>query len=80
MEDLDPNQLLDRGELAANLTRKGYKISKQTLAKRACLDMDGPEYHVAFGRALYRWGPALAWAEKQLGQARRSSFETAVAA
>jgi hypothetical protein len=79
MTDLDPNQLLDRAETAAMLTRLGFKISKQTLAKLACSGTDGPEYRLAFGRALYRAGVARAWAEGRLSKPRRSSFEAAAA-
>jgi hypothetical protein len=79
MTDLDPNQLLDRAETAAMLTRLGFKISKQTLAKLACTGTDGPEYQLAFGRALYRAGVARAWAEGRLSKPRRSSFEAAAA-
>jgi hypothetical protein len=71
--DFDPNQLLDRAETAAMLTRLGFKISKQTLAKLACTGTDGPEYQLAFGRALYRAGAARAWAESRMSAPRRSS-------
>jgi hypothetical protein len=82
MNDFDPNQLLDRGETAAMLTRLGFKISKQTLAKLACMGADAPEYRLAFGRALYRAGEARAWAERRLSMSRprRASFEADTAA
>jgi hypothetical protein len=46
MNDFNPNQLLDRAETAAMLTRLGFKISKQLLAKIACTSGDGPEYRI----------------------------------
>ena len=79
MTDFDPNQLLDRGETAAMLTRLGFKISKQTLAKIAATRTDGPEYQLAFGRALYRVGAARAWAESRMSAPRRSSGEALAA-
>jgi hypothetical protein len=57
-----PEQVLDRADTADMLTRCGFKVSKQTLAKIACTRADGPAYRVAFGRAMYRAGDALAWA------------------
>jgi hypothetical protein len=76
---VDPSQRQDRGEFAATLTRLGFKISKQTLAKLACTGTDGPEYQLAFGRAYYVAGRGVAWAIGRLSAPRRSSLERVAA-
>ena len=77
--NIDPNQLLDRGETAALLTSRGFRITRQTLAKIAATRTDGPEYQIFCGRALYRAGPAIEWAQSQLSRPRRSSLEAIAA-
>ena len=79
MNNIDPNQLLDRTEMAALLTRLGFKITRQTLAKIAATRTDGPEYQIFCGRALYRAGPGVEWAQSQRSRPRRSSLEALVA-
>jgi hypothetical protein len=75
-----PDQLLDRADTAAMLSALGYKISRQTLAKLACCSTDGPEFSRFCGRALYRAGSAIAWAQARATKPRRTSRETETAA
>jgi hypothetical protein len=60
-----PNALLTREATAAALTAAGYPIAAKTLAGKATRG-GGPPYGVFAGRALYRWGAALDWAENHL--------------
>jgi hypothetical protein len=79
MTQFDPDQLLDRKEMAAMLSTFGYKISAQTLSWIACTRGDGCEYSIFNGRALYRAGAAKAWAEKRASKPRKSSSECVAA-
>jgi hypothetical protein len=62
-DDLDT--LLTREATAAALTAAGYPIAAKTLATKATRG-GGPPYGLFAGRALYRWGAALAWANSHL--------------
>lgn len=62
-DDLDT--LLTRDATAAALTAAGYPIAAKTLATKATRG-GGPPYGLFAGRALYRWGAALAWASGHL--------------
>lgn len=71
---INPDVLLRRDELAAALTEAGFPISRATLATKATRG-DSPPFR-SFGRIpLYRWGDALAWAEKKLSPVRHSTSE-----
>jgi hypothetical protein len=77
-----PEALLTRGDLAAALTALGLVISEATLATRASRPgrHGGPPYRLFSGRALYRWGDALAWAESTAGAPCRNTSERQVQA
>lgn len=66
--------ILTRDDTSACLTEAGYPTAPATLATKACRGL-GPPYRVFGGRALYRWGDALAWAEHEAGPARCSTSE-----
>lgn len=66
--------LLTREAVAAALTAAGYPISPRTLATKATRG-GGPPYSVFSGRALYRWGDTLEWAQSLMSPPRRSSSE-----
>ena len=79
---LSPDTQLTRPDLAAALTAAGFPISEPTLATRASRPgkYGGPPYRVFSGRALYRWGDALDWANTAAGAPRRNTSEHQVAA
>jgi hypothetical protein len=66
--------ILTRDDTSACLTEAGYPTAPATLATKACRG-GGPPYRVFGGRALYRWGDALAWAENVAGPTRCSTSE-----
>ena len=66
--------LLTREAVAAALTAAGYPISPRTLATKATRG-GGPPYSVFSGRALYRWGDTLEWAQSLTSAPRRSTSE-----
>lgn len=70
----NPNILLGRKPTAAALTAAGYRVSPETLATKATRG-GGPPYRLFGGRALYRWGDALAWAEAAATSPRHSTSE-----
>ena len=70
----DPDTLLPREPAAAALTAAGYPVKAATLATKATRG-GGPPYRVFSGRALYRWGDALAWAEAATSAPRRSTSQ-----
>jgi hypothetical protein len=73
---LSPKTMLRRAELAPALTEAGHPITPSTLAMMAVRG-GGPlmEY---WGRIpLYRWGPALRWAQGRLSKPVRSTAEAA---
>ena len=69
--------LLTRQRVAEALTAAGYPISHRTLATKATRG-GGPPYSLFSGRALYRWGDALEWAESLTTAPRRSTSEADV--
>lgn len=69
-----PNELLTRLQAAAELTAAGFPTATATLATKACRG-GGPLYRTYGGRALYRWGDLLAWAESHTSTPRRSTSE-----
>ena len=66
--------ILTRDDTSACLTEAGYPTAPATLATKACRG-GGPPYRVFGGRALYRWGDALAWAENVAVPTRCSTSE-----
>ena len=70
----NPDALLPRDPTAEALTAAGYPIKGATLATKATRG-GGPPYRLFSGRALYRWGDALAWAEAATSAPRRSTSE-----
>src|SRR5688572_10605147 len=66
--------LLIRRQTAEALTAAGYPVAESTLATKAVRG-GGPPYSVFSGRALYRWGDALDWAESRMSSPRRSTSE-----
>jgi len=62
LENLTPETVLSREQVADALTLAGFPISKSTLANLA-VKAQGPLFR-RFGKiAIYVWGEALAWAE-----------------
>ncbi len=59
-----PDDVLNRRDLAKYLTEAGYPIALSTLENKASKG-SGPPYALWLGRALYRWGDAIAWAQDQ---------------
>lgn len=74
MDTPTPDALLKRKPTAAALTAAGFPIEAKTLATKASRG-GGPPYRLFNGRALYRWGDALAWAEATATPLRRSTSE-----
>ena len=70
----NPDALLPRELTAEALTAAGYPIKAKTLATKATRG-GGPPYCLFSGRALYRWGDALAWAQAAISAPRRSTSE-----
>jgi hypothetical protein len=70
----DPDQRVTRAALSDIFKQLGIDLTKQTIAKIACTETDGPEYQLAFGRAYYILGPSVAWALGRFSKPRRSSF------
>jgi hypothetical protein len=66
--------LLTRDRAAAALTEAGFPVKAKTLATKATRG-GGPPYRKFGLRVLYRWGDALAWAERRLSAAHASSSE-----
>lgn len=73
----DPNTLLTRAPLAEALTSAGFPIKPTTLATKASRG-GGPPYQLFGSRPLYRWGPALAWAQSRLSPPLRNTSDGAV--
>lgn len=69
-----PDAQMTREPLAAALTAEGFPIKAKTLATKATRG-GGPPYRLFNGRALYRWGDALAWAKATATPLRRSTSE-----
>lgn len=76
----DPDAKLLRVPLAHALNAAGYFWSPATLATLASRG-GGPPYVLIGNRAVYTWGPALAWARSRVRQpsprARRKVGEAA---
>lgn len=74
MDTSVPDAQMTRKLLAAALTAEGFPITEKTLATKASRG-GGPPYRRFNGRALYRWGDALAWAEATATPPRRNTSE-----
>ena len=70
----DDDAKLTRQQLGPALTKAGYPIAPPTLASLVTRG-GGPPYCLFGGRALYRWGEAIAWARGRMTAPRRSSSE-----
>ncbi len=70
----NPGALLTRRDTAAALRAAGFPVAEKTLATKATRG-GGPPYSLFSGRALYRWGDALAWAQACMAPPRRSTSE-----
>jgi hypothetical protein len=66
----------DRREASEYLTRRGLKVSRNTLQKWATTG-GGPPYRLFGIRALYTPGDLDAWAEGKLSAPRASTSEAA---
>jgi hypothetical protein len=74
LEDLKPDSVLRRSELAEALTARGFPTTIGTLANLAIRD-SGPPFR-KYGRIpIYRWDHALAWAEARAGELLQSTSE-----
>ena len=76
MADIPDNAdaLLTRDRTSAALIAAGYPVATKTLATKATRG-GGPPYSLFSGRALYRWGDALAWARGRMTPPRHSTSE-----
>ncbi len=77
LNDLPPDALLRRRDLAQALTARGFPMTVATLATKVSRPgrWGGPPYQL-FGRVpLYRWGDALVWAEGCLSPPHRDAPE-----
>ena len=75
MTDLPhPDAKLTREETAEALTAAGYRTSPATLATKASRG-GGPKYVLYNGRALYRFGDALEWAQASTSAPRTTASE-----
>lgn len=79
MLPLDPNTILNRDELAVQLTKSGHPIKSSTLATLACRG-GGPDFEIYNRLAEYRWGTSLAWAQRRRRPARTTSSNVEAAA
>ena len=70
----DPDAVLTRTQTARALTAAGFPVAPSTLSSKACRG-GGPAYRVFSGKALYRWGDALAWAQASATAPRGSTSE-----
>jgi hypothetical protein len=61
----DLDTLLSRHAVSKALEDRGFPVPPATLATMASRG-GGPPFHRFGTRVLYRWGPALAWAQARL--------------
>jgi hypothetical protein len=74
VDNLKPDTLLRRKQLAEALSVAGFPIAVATLSTMASRG-GGPPFRLWSRTPLYRWGCALAWAEGRLSEPRRSTSE-----
>jgi hypothetical protein len=70
----DPDALMTRDQIAAELTKAGFPVRAKTLATKATRG-GGPMFRRFGSRPLYRWSDALAWAQGRLGPPLRNTSE-----
>jgi hypothetical protein len=73
-DNLKPDTLLRRKQLAEALNAAGFPIAMATLSTMASRG-GGPPFRLWSRTPLYRWGCALAWAEGRLSESRSSTSE-----
>jgi hypothetical protein len=69
-----PDDKLQRGDLAVELSKAGYPTKKATLSTLASR-FGGPPFSKYGKWPLYRWGDALAWAKARETPPRCSTSE-----
>jgi hypothetical protein len=74
VDNLKPDTLLRRKQVAEALSVAGFPIAVATLSTMASRG-GGPPFRLWSRTPLYRWGCALAWAEGRLSEPRRSTSE-----
>ncbi len=74
VDNLKPDTLLRRKQLAEALSVAGFPIAVATLSTIASRG-GGPPFRLWSRTPLYRWGCALAWAEGRLSSPRSSTSE-----
>lgn len=67
--NINEDSYLTREAVSAALTETGFPVAARTLAAKATRG-GGPPYRMFGGRALYRWGDALAWARQRISAPR----------
>jgi hypothetical protein len=70
----DPDARLLRRPLAEALSAAGFPIAAATLATLACRG-GGPLYMTFNGRAVYRFGDALEWAQSRMSASHATAAE-----
>jgi hypothetical protein len=79
MHNRNPDDLLNRKDVAAALTAAGYPISPHTLSTYAT--RGGGQIYRRFGvKPLYRWADALEWAQSRTSKPIRTTSELWAAA
>jgi hypothetical protein len=73
--EISPDTKLDRVQTAAALSARGYRTAKSTLASLATRGGGPPFAKYGNSHVLYRWGDALAWAQKRLSAPVNSTSE-----
>ena len=77
INEIHPDTLLRRRELAKSLSALGYPVTEATLATKATRPgrFGGPPFR-SFGRVpLYRWGDALTWAQGCMSEPRSNTSQ-----
>jgi hypothetical protein len=78
VDNLKPDALLRRKQLAEALCVAGFPIAVATLSTMASRG-GGPPFRLWGRTPLYHWGCALAWAEGRLSEPRSSTSEAVAA-
>jgi hypothetical protein len=73
-------KFLSRADAAKYLTDRGLKISKQSLARIAATEVNGPVYRMFGARAVYLTSDLDAWVEARLSRPRRMALSAEAAA
>ena len=75
IDQYSPDRFLSRDETAEALSAMGYPVRSRTLATMATRG-GGPIYQHFGLRAVYRWGDAVAWAQKRLNRKAQNTQTT----